>query len=209
MRETGPTSPDTSRVQREAEAMELVLEQICENFAEGVTAIYARIPQVKLEDQETRPELPSLDSLAYRLSHAGPGQGPDQACGLNAEQLALMFMAAADLLTSGQTELAEKAFHALTCFCPDAGLFWRGLGECQQERGDLVSALEAYRAASLLQSDDVASYVQCALLAAELQDSATLKALTAQAEQAQAEATDAEPQKALAELVTALRQIAD
>ncbi len=150
------------------------LKTLLEDFTEGLQAIYDCLEEAKVSAHAENVVLPSLEELKNRLSNLSNKPIDNEEAVLQElleisdEALSVMFVAAHLLKSKGASNLAVKAFQALTLLLPQIGDFWIGLGASLEMQGSKEDALDAYRAATILEPSNPVGYQQAALMAYEL-----------------------------------------
>ncbi len=150
------------------------LESLLEDFTEGIEAIYEVLEEAKVSANATNVQIPTLEEIGRRLSKLSEkGEKNDEAVlqellEVSDEALSIMFVAAHLIKSKGSSNRAVKAFQALTLLLPQIGDFWLGLGASLELQGSKEDALDAYRAATILEPSNPAGYQQAALLAFEM-----------------------------------------
>lgn len=172
-RENPLTSPQKHEEQL-INNLEKGLESLVEDFNQGLIAIYAVLEEAKVASNATNVAIPSLEELQERLANLSDKPVTDEETVLQElleisdEALSVMFVAAHHHLSKNDYIQAANAFQVLTLLLPQIGDFWIGLGsslEMQQKREE---ALDAFRAATILEPWNPAGYARACILALEM-----------------------------------------
>ena len=156
--------------------IETGLDDLVADFVQGLRAIYSVIDEAIAKSSSSPVQLPTLEQIADRLIQLGQEPIADEELTLQEllnisdSALSVMFVGAHLLQTASKYDQAAKAFQALTLLHPKIGDFWIGLGAALEMQDKKEEALDAFRAAAILEPSNAAGYQQAAILAYELDD---------------------------------------
>jgi predicted Zn-dependent protease len=145
------------------------INEIGNDFAEGLIALYSRLPEIRQVDGKDKlPEMPPLTQVSEAmLNVAESDKQLQEIAGLSDEAMAMLFESARLFLQEENYREAQRAFECLTLLNSRVGLFWIGYGEALENGGKLRDAQDAFTMATVVEPLNAAGYVRAAKVAKE------------------------------------------